>query len=232
MKYLDPRDLGIRALSFFRIDIVKYLVHIDMIDFKWKCSKQGDETPLFYFANQFPSIDRPEYGCKAQDFTETMRYLLEQGIKASKKVTENFNPLRCFLNCNIRKYKDINEDKKQSIVTVCRMLLDAMKRETGLSLPVPKLNVLHGLTAIVFQHQYNSQDQCAIDLMMTQLFQMFLWSGVNPHSVLPSRRSLMWEVNHDLVLYRKHKFKATAEFCRLLFICGEKPNVLHCFLSI
>ena len=169
------------------------------------------------------------YGCTAQDFTETVRYLLEQGIKASEETTGNFNPLQCFLNCSVRKYENINEDKKQSVVTVCRMLLDAMKRETGLSLPVPKVNVLYGLTAISFQRRYNSQDQRAIDLIM-QLIQMLLRSGVNPHSVLPSRRSLMYEVNNDLVGYRKHTFKATAEFCRLLFIYGEKPDELHWFL--
>ena len=233
-QHLDPLDLGLRTLLLFRIDIVKYLVDIGMIDFKWKCWERDDQNLLHFVAKRFDYISHTREICTTQNFADTVRYLLAQGIKASKENKGNLNPLWYLLNSNKIRYAEVTEDEKQSIVTVCNMLLDAMKRESGSLLPVSQQNLTLAVSIFFYlhydsQHPFSIQKQRAIDLVM-QLFQMFLQSGVNPHSVLHSGYSLMWEVNRDLVLYRMHKFESAAVVCKLLFIYGQKPDELVPFL--
>ena len=221
-EYLFP--LMIDALLSFSLDILAYLVNELKSDASyWKLKhchlvQTAAKQTRRIHCNQNAS----------QNLVGIIRYLIEQEVTVCFEDENHSNPLQFVLLCI---HLSVLTDKvKQSFSTICKLLLDAMKKETGSALPVPMYNIstcVNTYCELVERGQQSSGDA---EFCM-HLLEMCLAAGVNPNSRTKSRYPLMYKVNHSLnELISKGSdtnWRVCENICVLLFTYGEKPDHIY-----
>ena len=164
----------------------------------------------------------------AQSLVEIIRYLVEHRIKVSSENTNDVNALHYMLK-GIPTIL-LNDGIKQSISTICKILLDAMRRETGAALPVPVFNLIECVNTLY--KLIAKYDKCHEEFGM-QLLEMLLEAGVNPRPTNRLGWPLMKEVKSHLMNYNDNSSPTYYRVCENIYILllsyGELPdyNMLH-----
>ena len=225
--YMEREELYIltnMCIAYFNLDILEYLVTELKSDAGFWESKYSQ---LVHKAAKL-TYHMCYKEKAAKNLELIIHYLIiEEEIEVSTVDMTGANPLDYVLT---GAYASILTDSiGQSITKICKLLLDAMKRETGLALPVPVYNVwqcVDVLCKLVGKGILSKYDE---EFYMG-LLKMFLDTGVNP---LPRTfsGSLMHEVNNSLCVLTSNGSDASWRICEniciLLFTYGEKPDCIY-----